>query len=313
MKTPPTDVNFPPHILEACARAQRDGQLSKSANPDAKELAALVAKDGLIGVILDESWSRKAREKALNQLLFKNRAELDRLAGVEKERDEWKAKALWLKSQDEDDKWTPAIAAAHPTETGKHKTYVTALDMVGKRQSKYGLVDLVNWLLSRAEQAEAALHQCYAATGHEAGDIDDFRAFVDREKHTIEAVREMRADLDKAEAKLATMTKELDELRGLQPLAPTAGFHGWLKTFGLECVRAGTTADLAANEQIAALRADKERLDWAEQEHAGKRFVWIYGTDGKKYCCPAAPGCDERLSFPSIRAATDAARQNTSP
>ncbi len=41
-----------------------------------------------------------------------------------------------------------------------------------------------------------ALHQCYAATGEDAGDIGDFRALVDRERHTVNAVREMRKECD---------------------------------------------------------------------------------------------------------------------
>jgi hypothetical protein len=45
-----------------------------------------------------------------------------------------------------------------------------------------------------------ALHQCYAATGEDAGYIDDFRALVDREKHTVNAVREMRKELDRLTA-----------------------------------------------------------------------------------------------------------------
>lgn len=44
-----------------------------------------------------------------------------------------------------------------------------------------------------------ALHQCYAATGEDAGDIGDYRALVDREKHTVNAVREMRRSWDKSE------------------------------------------------------------------------------------------------------------------
>jgi hypothetical protein len=44
--------------------------------------------------------------------------------------------------------------------------------------------------------AVEALHKCYAATGEEAGDIGDFIALVDREKHTVKAVREMRKQFD---------------------------------------------------------------------------------------------------------------------
>lgn len=51
----------------------------------------------------------------------------------------------------------------------------------------------------RAEKYEIALHDCYIQTGEEAGDVQDFRALVDREKHVVMAVAKMRLDLDKAE------------------------------------------------------------------------------------------------------------------
>ncbi|HMI85954.1 MAG TPA: hypothetical protein VK550_17775, partial [Polyangiaceae bacterium] len=40
------------------------------------------------------------------------------------------------------------IGAAHPTRTGRHDLYAEAMRMVGAKQSKQALVDLVNWLLS---------------------------------------------------------------------------------------------------------------------------------------------------------------------
>ncbi len=64
----------------------------------------------------------------------------------------------------------------------------------------------------RAEKAEAALYECYTATGEEAGDAGDFRALVDREKHTVAAVKAMRAELDKAEADLAAKDAACAEL-----------------------------------------------------------------------------------------------------
>lgn len=41
------------------------------------------------------------------------------------------------------------ITEAHPTETGRHDLYLQALRFVEAKRSKYALVDLVNWLLSR--------------------------------------------------------------------------------------------------------------------------------------------------------------------
>ncbi len=43
-----------------------------------------------------------------------------------------------------------AIAAAHPTRTGRHDLYAEAMRLVGARRSKGGLVALVNWLLCEA-------------------------------------------------------------------------------------------------------------------------------------------------------------------
>jgi hypothetical protein len=53
----------------------------------------------------------------------------------------------------------------------------------------------------RAKDNELALYQCYAATGEDTGDLDDFRALVDRESVVIEAVKEATKRADEAEAK----------------------------------------------------------------------------------------------------------------
>ena len=56
----------------------------------------------------------------------------------------------------EDDRGLPeeeAIRNAHPLRTGRHDIYKRAMDLVRPRHSKFALVDLVNWLLSRAEAA----------------------------------------------------------------------------------------------------------------------------------------------------------------
>lgn len=54
--------------------------------------------------------------------------------------------------EDREDQHTKAIEAAHPLKTGDHRRYARALQMVGNRRGKYALVDLVNWLLMRAEE-----------------------------------------------------------------------------------------------------------------------------------------------------------------
>jgi hypothetical protein len=49
--------------------------------------------------------------------------------------------------EDKDDEWSKAIDAAFPTRSGSHDQYSMAMKMVGNRQSKSALVELVNWLL----------------------------------------------------------------------------------------------------------------------------------------------------------------------
>jgi hypothetical protein len=74
---------------------------------------------------------------------------------LEKRAAELEAQLHW---EDVDDEWTEAIDAAHPTRSGSHDAYGTAMRMVGHRHSKGQLVSLVNWLLvSRgAATADAA-------------------------------------------------------------------------------------------------------------------------------------------------------------
>lgn len=60
--------------------------------------------------------------------------------------------------RDRDDEWSHAIRAAHPVNSDdpkRHDRFMTALKMVGNRHGKYELVALVQWLLTRAETAEA--------------------------------------------------------------------------------------------------------------------------------------------------------------
>ena len=51
--------------------------------------------------------------------------------------------------EDQDDEWTDRIKAAHPSRSGSHEDYATAMRMVGARRSKGALVELVNYLLQR--------------------------------------------------------------------------------------------------------------------------------------------------------------------
>jgi hypothetical protein len=55
---------------------------------------------------------------------------------------------------DRDDEHTKAIAQAHPMITKDHDRYARALALVEKRHSKGAIVEMVNWLLARAEAKE---------------------------------------------------------------------------------------------------------------------------------------------------------------
>lgn len=66
-----------------------------------------------------------------------------RLAQVEAE---WEEKA---------DESSLEIDAEFPTRSGNHERFLRALELVNHRHDKYSLVALVNWLLARAEKAEA--------------------------------------------------------------------------------------------------------------------------------------------------------------
>ncbi len=61
---------------------------------------------------------------------------------------------------DKRDIWTPMIEASHPLRTGAHDAYAVAMEMVGNRNSKGALVDLVCWLVQRADAAEESLREC---------------------------------------------------------------------------------------------------------------------------------------------------------
>lgn len=57
-----------------------------------------------------------------------------------------------------DDRPTPEdaeIQAAHPARTGNHERFQRALELVSARHSKGALVDLVNWLLTKADGSAA--------------------------------------------------------------------------------------------------------------------------------------------------------------
>lgn len=52
---------------------------------------------------------------------------------------------------------TEQIHAAHPLRSGRHDLYAEAMRLVGERHAKADFVDLVCWLLLRAETADRAV------------------------------------------------------------------------------------------------------------------------------------------------------------
>lgn len=121
-------------------------------SPAVEEVAELVARlkhHGTCGALHDTREGVDFRLAA--DLLTRLASEKARLEGELAKAREWSP-------SDEDDEWTPAIRAAHPTELKTPeawRAWNAALEMVGKRRSKYALVDLASWLLARAERAEA--------------------------------------------------------------------------------------------------------------------------------------------------------------
>ncbi len=53
---------------------------------------------------------------------------------------------------DKSDQFSKRVTAAHPTvseDDDRHARYALAMEMIHSRHSKYALVDLVNWLLTK--------------------------------------------------------------------------------------------------------------------------------------------------------------------
>jgi hypothetical protein len=70
------------------------------------------------------------------------------------ESSEWPVVEVWSDAPQPEDE---AIRAAFPTRTGEHGLYGEAMRLVSARHSKYALVALVNWLLSKVDGASKLL------------------------------------------------------------------------------------------------------------------------------------------------------------
>lgn len=93
----------------------------------------------------------------IKELLSEAREAADALDFLLSENAALRAKGDPANWNDKEDQWSQDIVAAHPvnsTDPLRHKHFETALEMVGNRRGKYELVGLVQWLLTRANQAE---------------------------------------------------------------------------------------------------------------------------------------------------------------
>lgn len=57
------------------------------------------------------------------------------------------------------------IEAAHPMKTGRHDLYKEAMRLVGEREAKYDLVNLVNWLLAENASLQRKVDLWYPKVG----------------------------------------------------------------------------------------------------------------------------------------------------
>lgn len=158
----------------------------------------------------------------------------------------------------EDDRPLPEdaeIKAAHPMRTGRHDLYGEAMRLVGARYSKGALVDLVVWLLHRADAAEARVREQEAKAARAR--VIRHCACVIAADHTVEA----RCSIHEAEtAALRERVRELEAERDAALAAVRDGFPG-----------------------IVSLV--RERAEQAEKERDEARDC---GQDG---VCALSPGC----------------------
>jgi hypothetical protein len=87
-----------------------------------------------------------------NKAILERDEERQRANALADECETLRAQLEWSTTEDHPLSEDDAIKAAHPTRTGKHDRYATAMRFVSARRSKFGLIELVNWLLYRIEE-----------------------------------------------------------------------------------------------------------------------------------------------------------------
>jgi hypothetical protein len=104
-------------------------------------------------------------------------------------------------------------ATDEQTETPRTDAAVLTMDANEVHKTSRQLECELTAATKRAKDSELALYQCYAATGEDTGDLDDFRALVDRESVVIEAVKEATKRADEARNAEQALTYQLHLLQ----------------------------------------------------------------------------------------------------
>ncbi len=107
-----------------------------------------------------------------------------------------------------------AIAAAHPTITGRHRTYAEAARMVRAKHSKPALIDLVNWLLSERDAAVARADEAEHELGAERMARDELaKEFGGHREAWGKLKWEMKAEAERLRKDAAALRSQHVDLR----------------------------------------------------------------------------------------------------
>lgn len=123
----------------------------------------------------------------------------------------------WRSESDEALPEDAAIDAAHPMVTGVHDYYPVALRLVGARRSKYGLVNLVNWLLTRIDAAESAKVTALTKDRDRWKHAHDNQVKLKRMLTDRPGLKERAASMQKLLAELKQAKARIEELEAGRP------------------------------------------------------------------------------------------------
>ncbi len=102
------------------------------------------------------------------------------------------------------------IGAAHPTKTGNHDRFREAMRLVGSRQGKYALVNLVNMLLARIDAETARVNALAAEAATYFLEREEARR--ERDGHHKDCLR-LHEKLDRVEAERAAAITDANHQR----------------------------------------------------------------------------------------------------